>query len=258
VISVMDIRNPVTTIPAVMRPLLGCKNTFALLNWYIMKSNAVLQTDVQNAIQWQPMLHEAEIGVTAKDGVVSLSGHVDSYVKKMEVENAAKKVLGVKALVENIEVKFSNSFKKTDEKIAEKALKALKSSYSEVDDKVTIEVKEGWVTLKGELPWNYQKKAAETAVHHLKGVKGITNKITIKPELHDAIEQRDVEDALARSWFTDDHDIKVEVSGTTVTLSGDVRSWYQKEEAARIAWNTPGIWKVNNELVVNYDFILVD
>lgn len=222
-----------------------------------MKSNAALQADVQNAIKWQPLLHAAEIGVTAKDGVVSLTGNVDSYVKKLEAENAAKKVIGVKALVENIEVKFSSSFKKTDEQIAKKALKALKASYSVLEEKVTLKVEDGWVTLEGELPWNYQKRAAESAVHDVTGVKGITNKITIKPESHDAIEQRDVEDAIARSWSVDDHDIHVKVSGTTVTLTGNVHSWYQKDEAGRIAWNTPGIWKVKNELEVDYYYELI-
>ena len=223
-----------------------------------MKSNAALQTDVQNAIKWQPLLHSAQVGVTAKDGVVSLTGHVDSYLKKMEAENAAKKVIGVKALVENIEVKFAGSFKKTDEQIAEKALEALKASYAILEDKVTLKVEEGWVTLEGELPWNYQKRAAESAVHHVTGVKGITNKISIKPESHDDIEQRDVEEAIARSWSVDDHDIHVKVSGTTVTLTGDVRTWYQKEEAGRIAWNTPGIWKVKNELEVDYYYELIN
>lgn len=223
-----------------------------------MKSNQELQVDVQNAIKWEPLLNAAEIGVTAKDGVVSLTGVVDSYAKKMEAENAAKKVIGVKALVEKIEVKFPSSWSKTDEEIAKEVLVALKSNWSVPRDKVTVKVENGWVTLEGELPWNYQKETAKNVVNFLMGVKGVTNNIKIKSEIHDAIEKRDVEDAIARSWSVDDWDINVSVSGTTVTLTGTVDSWYQKEEAGRIAWKTAGIWHVNNELIVDYEYALVD
>lgn len=223
-----------------------------------MKNNAELQTDVQNAIKWEPLLNAAEIGVTAKDGVVSLTGTVDSYAKKMEAENAAKKVIGVKALVEKIEVKFPNTWFKTNVEIANEVLAALKSNWSVPKDKVTVKVEDGWVTLDGELPWNYQKEAAKTAVNYLTGVKGVTNNIHIKSESQDIIEKKDVENAIGRSWSVDDSDIHVDVLGTTVTLTGMVNSWYQKEEAGRIAWNTPGIWHVNNELAVDYYYAILD
>ncbi len=223
-----------------------------LFKYFTMKNNADLQTDVQNAIKWEPLLNAAEIGVTVKDGVVSLTGFVDSYAKKMEAENAAKKVIGVKALVENIEVKFSNSWSKTDLEIATEVLNALRANWSVPDAKVTVKVENGWVTLDGELHWNYQRESAKSAVNFLAGVKGVSNNIKIKSETHDAIEQKDVENALGRSWSLDDSDISVSVSGTTVTLSGTVNSWYQKEEAGRIAWKTPGIWHVKNELEVDY------
>jgi osmotically-inducible protein OsmY len=223
-----------------------------------MKTNQELQTDVQNAIKWEPLLNAAEIGVTAKDGVVSLTGVVDSYLKKLEAENAAKKVIGVKALVEKIEVKFPSAWSKSNVEIANEVLTALKLNWSVPKDKVTIKVEDGWVTLEGELPWNYQKEAANSAVHYLTGVKGVINNIKIKSETHDAIEKHDVENAIGRSWSIDDSDINVSVSGTTVTLSGMVGSWYEKEEAARIAWNTPGIWHVKNELVVDYYYELVE
>ncbi|UZJ64418.1 BON domain-containing protein [Sphingobacterium sp. KU25419] len=108
--------------------------------------------------------------------------------------------------------------------------------------------------MEGELPWNYQKEAAKNAVHYLMGVKGVTNNIKIKSEIHDAIEKKDVEDAIHRSWLVDDSDINVSVSGRTVTLTGTVRSWYQRDEAARIAWKTSGIWHVINELEVDYEY----
>jgi osmotically-inducible protein OsmY len=219
-----------------------------------MKNNAELQTDVQNAIKWEPLLNAAEIGVTAKDGVVSLTGVVDSYAKKMEAENAAKKVIGVKALVEKIEVKFPGTRSKTNAEIANEVLTGLKNDWSVPNDKVTVKVEDGWVTLEGELPWNYQKESAKNAVNYLMGVKGVTNNIKIKSDSHDAIEKKDVEDAIHRSWSVDDSDINVSVSGTTVTLTGTVDSWYQKEEAGRIAWKTSGIWHVKNELAVDYEY----
>lgn len=219
-----------------------------------MKTNLALQTDVQNAIMWEPLLHAAEIGVTAKDGVVSLTGVVDSYLKKTEAQDAALKVVGVKALVEHIEVKFPSSWSKTDEEVAVEILAAFKNNYSVPEEKIDIEVKNGWVTLSGQLPWNYQRVAAENAVKHLAGVKGVSNKITIKSEIQDAIEKKAVESAIARHWSIDSSNVNVTVHGTNVTLSGTVDSWYQKSEVGRIAWNTPGISHVKNELTVDYEY----
>lgn len=218
-----------------------------------MKNNAELQADVQNAIKWEPLLNAAEIGVTVKDGVVSLTGTVDSYVKKMEAENATRNVLGVVAIVENIKVKFPNTWSKSDAEIANEVLVALKSNWLIPKDTITIKVEDGWVTLGGQLPWNYHKEVAKSAVVYLAGVKGVTNNIVIKATPHDAIEQKDVELALRRSAI-DDSEITVKVSGTTVTLSGTVNSLYQKQEAGRIAWNTPGILTVTNELAVDYEY----
>lgn len=217
-----------------------------------MKTNEELQRDVQNAIKWEPLLHAAEIGVTVKDGVVTLTGTVDSYAKKLEAENATKKVIGVKALVENIEVRFLSSFAKTDAEVAKEVLTALTANLSVPDNKVIVKVENGWVTLEGDLHWNYQREAAKSCINYLSGVKGVTNNIEIKSKSHDAIEKKDVENAIGRSWSIDDSSINVSVSGTTVTLTGTVNSWYEREEAARIAWNTPGIWAVINELEVDY------
>ena len=222
-----------------------------------MKTNEDLQKDVQDAIKFQPLLHAAEIGVTVKDGVVTLSGVVDSYFKKIEAENAAKNVAGAKAVVENITIKYTD-FVKNDNDIAVEVLKALNDSWSVSKDKVKVKVENGWVTLEGELPWNYQREAAKSVINYLAGVKGITNNIKIKSEVDDAIEQKDVEDALARHWSINSKDIKVKASGTNVTLTGNVTSLYQKEEAGHIAWNTPGVWSVDNKLEVEYDYSYVD
>jgi osmotically-inducible protein OsmY len=218
-----------------------------------MKTNADLQKDVQDAIKWEPLLNAAEIGVIAKDGVVTLTGIVDRYAKKLEAETAAKGVIGVKAVVEKIEVRFSNSFSKSDTDIANDALKALKSTSDLPADKLKITVENGWVTLEGEVTWHFQSEAAKNNVSNLMGVKGVTNNIRIKPTFKDAIEQRAIEHALARNWAVDDEEIHVHVSGKSVKLDGVVHSFYQKEEAARIAWNAPGVLEVDNELVIEYD-----
>jgi osmotically-inducible protein OsmY len=219
-----------------------------------MKTNEELQKDVQNAIKWEPLLNAAEIGVTAKDGVVSLTGVVDSYSKKLEAENAAKSVAGVKAVVEKIEVKFTSTWNKSDLDIANEVVTALKSNWVVPKDKVKVKVEGGWVTLDGELPWNYQREAAKNAVNYLSGVKGVTNNIKIKSEVHDEIEKEKVESALKLNWSLNSQNIKVKVSGTKITLTGTVSSWYQKEEAERIAWSTPGVWSVDNELFIEYGY----
>lgn len=223
-----------------------------------MRNNAELQKDVQDAILWEPLLNAAEIGVTVNDGIVTLSGTVDSYVKKLEAENAAKNVVGVKAIVEKIEIRFANSWSKSDNEIAVEVLNALKWNWQVPSDKIRVKVEDGWITLEGELTWNYQSEAAKKAIHHLMGVTGVTNNITIKPDINDTIEQQDVEAALERNGSIDASEINVKVSGTKVTLTGSVNSWYDKDEAARIAWNTPGIWNVVNDLQVEYDYSLME
>jgi len=218
-----------------------------------MKSNAELQQDVQEAIQWQPLLNAAEIGVTAKDGVVSLTGVVDSYAKKTQAEDAAKNVAGVTALVEKIEVKYPSSYSKTNAEIATEVLTALKARWDVPSAKIKVKVEAGWITLTGEVGWNFQREAAEDAIESLMGVTGVTNNIAIKSESMESIEKAGIESALKRNWaFTDNH-IGVQVSGHRATLTGTVDSLYQKTEAANIAWNAPGVWSVDNELVVDWN-----
>ena len=217
-----------------------------------MKSNSELQRDVQNAISWEPLLHAAEIGVIANDGIITLTGEVDTYSKKIEAENATKNVIGVKAIVEKIEVKLPNSWVKSDSDVAQEVLLAFKSHFSIPDQSIKVKVENGWVTIDGEVAWNYQSEAAKNVITYLPGVKGVTNNIKIKTETDDLIEKRSIEEAIARNWSINHTDLKVSVSGTTVTLSGIVDSWRQKEDAARIAWNTPGIKHVVNDLEVDY------
>jgi len=204
-------------------------------------------------------LSAAEIGVTAKEGIITLTGTVDSYWKKTEAEEAAKNVAGVKAVVQKIEIRFvGNSSKKDDNDIAAEVLNAYQWNVEVPRDKVKVKVEKGWVTLEGELEWNFQKEAAKKAVRDLSGVVGVTNNITIKADTQDEIERKDIESALERNWSLSDREIKVKVSGTKVTLTGTVDSWYQKSEAARIAWKARGVWSVDNELVVDYAYELAD
>jgi osmotically-inducible protein OsmY len=218
-----------------------------------MKSNTELQQDVQDAIKWQPLLNAAEIGVTAKDGVVSLTGVVDSYAKKTEAEDAAKNVAGVTALVEKIEVRYPSSYSKTNAEIAAEVLTALKARRDVPLDKIKVKVEAGWITLTGELIWNYQKEAAKDTIKYLTGVTGVTNKITIRSESMESVEKAGIEKALKRNWAFYDKNVQVAVSGHIATLTGTVDSLYQKNEAGSIAWNAPGVWAVDNELLVNWD-----
>ena len=198
-----------------------------------MKSNEELQLDVQDAIKWQPLLKAAEIGVTAKDGIVTLSGTVNSFTKKMEAENAAKSVIGVKAVVEEIDVDFENSLRKRDEEIAEESLSAMKWNWSVPDERIKLKVEDSWVTLEGSVEWNYQREAAQKCVSDLIGVKGVTNKIKLESKMPDVVERTDIENALSRSWLVDDRKIKVSVNKNKVTLRGSVESLFQKDEVAQ-------------------------
>jgi osmotically-inducible protein OsmY len=218
-----------------------------------MKTNAELQKDVQDAIKWQPLLNAAEIGVTAKDGVVSLTGVVDNYAKKTEAEDAAKNVAGVTALVEKIEVRYPSSYTKTNAEIATEVLTALKARWDVPSDRVKVKVEDGWITLTGEVGWNFQREAAKDAIKSLMGVKGVTNNIMIKSESMESVEKAGIESALKRNWAFYDDNIRVQVSGHRATLTGTVDSLYEKNEAARIAWNAPGVWSVDNELVVDWN-----
>ena len=217
-----------------------------------MKKNEDLQKEVQDAIKWEPLLNAAEIGVTVSDGIVTLTGIVDSYSKKVEAEEATKKVKGVKAVVEKIDVQLGTSFLKTDSEIAHEIINSFRWNWEVPNDKVNVKVENGWVSLGGEVFWNYQREAAKKAASTLIGVKGVSSNITIKSETLDLIEKTEIERALARNWAIDEKEIMVKVVGNRVTLNGTASSWYQKDEAGKIAWNAPGVSYVDNELIVGY------
>lgn len=223
-------------------------------NFNLMKSNEKLQSDVQDALKWEPLISAAEIGVTVKDGIVTLTGTVNSYLKKLEAEDAAKNVAGVKAVVEKIQVDFNGLGSKKDSEIATDIISAFRWNMEIPNDVVKVKVEDGWVTLEGDLNWNFQKISAATSVRFIPGVKGITNHITIRNQTMDNIEKKDIERALVRNWSINDKEVHVNVTGNKVTLSGKVHSLYQKEQAELIAWNAPGVSKVNNELAIEYQY----
>jgi osmotically-inducible protein OsmY len=214
------------------------------------RTDQELQQDVLAELKWDAQIQPNEIGVSVKDGVVTLTGWVDSYLKKWSAEDAAHKVAGVKAVANDIEIKLATE--RTDPDIAEAAVHALEWDAFVPSGKVQVTVSKGWVTLKGEVEWQYQKQDAERVVRRLTGVKGVTNLITVKPRVTPSELKKKIEDALVRNAEIDANKITVEVQGSKAVLRGRVRAWAEKEEAARVAWSAPGITSVENLITVEF------
>ena len=222
-----------------------------------MKSDYQIQEDVMEELKWEPFLKASEIGVAVKNGVVTLSGHVDSYSKKIAAENAAKKVAGVRAVAEEIEVGISPSYRKTDAEIAEAVLDAIKWHDAVQEEKIKIRVEDGNVKLEGEVEWEYQRTMAKTAIINLAGVRSVTNLITVKPKVSPSDIQKKINAAFHRSATIDSSKIDTEVIGSRITLRGTVRSIAEKEDAENAAWFAPGVLSVVNKIeieVPEYEF----
>lgn len=209
-----------------------------------------IQQEVLHELEWEPQVSSTEIGVAVKDGIVTLTGFVDSYVKKYNAERAAKRVYGVKAVANDLEVKLPSANEKTDPEIARAAVQALESRFLVPHDKIKATVRNGWITLEGEVQWQFQKESAESAVRQLMGVKGITNLITVKAPVSVADVKAKIEEALRRNAELDARRIMVDANGSKVTLRGTVRAWAEREEAERAAWRAPGVTEVEDLISV--------
>jgi len=217
-----------------------------------MRTDVEIKEDVLDELAWQPNIDETEIGVIVEDGVVTLSGVINSYSKKLAAEKAVKGVLGVKALAGDIEVKFGNAYKKTDKEIAKAVVDALEWSSSIPEKDISVKVEDGWVYLSGEVKWNYQKNAAKRAVEGLFGVKSVLNNISIRQEVKPFEVKDKIKKAFERSAEIDANNITVVTDGHKVTLRGKVHSIKEKEDAESAAYNAPGVFDVKNELKVQY------
>ncbi|TYC10558.1 BON domain-containing protein [Bizionia gelidisalsuginis] len=215
-----------------------------------MRADSSIKEDVLAELDWQQNIDESQIGVIVNNGVVTLTGVVDSYSKKVAVEKAVNSVAGVKAVAEEIKVDYGNNLKKTDAEIATAAVSALKWHSSVPINTVDVKVEDGWVYLSGAVGWDYKKTSAKKAVEHLLGVHGVSNTIDIKPAVKPIDIKAKIKKAFERMATLDANKIDVEVEGHTVKLRGKVGSISEKNEARKTAYFAPGVYEVKNELEV--------
>jgi osmotically-inducible protein OsmY len=217
-----------------------------------MKTDTQLQSDVIAELSWEPSINAEDIGVEVKDGIVTLAGHIGTYAEKVGAERAAMRVSGVKALAVEMDVKLAGSSKRNDVDIARSVDNVLQWTTYLPKDTVKIKVESGFVTLSGEVAWEFQRKAAINAVQFLMGVKGVNDQLVIKPQLSAPVVKADIEAALKRRARKDANEISVTVHGTDVTLSGKVHSWSERELAANTAWGSPGVRSVVDNITLTY------
>jgi osmotically-inducible protein OsmY len=216
-----------------------------------MRSDSEIERDVKEELQWDPDLDASDIAVSAKNGVVTLSGFVRSYTDKYEAEAAVKRVAGVAGVANDIEVRMPSVDERPDPEIARDAVAAIRSQLPISSEHIKVVVKNGWVTLEGQAEWQYQRSTAENAVRRIKGVKGVSNLIQLKPRATPAEIKRKIQEAFRRNAEVDANRIQIETNGGEVVLKGTVRSWIEREEAERVAWSAPGVTTVEDHIIVS-------
>jgi osmotically-inducible protein OsmY len=215
-----------------------------------MKSDSQLQKEVMEELKWEPSVHGESIGVEVTDGVVTLAGHVGSYGEKWNAERAAQRVAGVTAVAVEMDVKLAGSSQRTDADIARTAENVLQWTTFLPNNSIKVLVEKGWLTLSGQVNWEYERQTANDAVRHLMGVTGVSNQIILKPSVSLNAIKVDIEDALKRRAKADAKKISIEVNGTDVTLTGTVHNWSDKELATHAAWSTPGVHNVIDKISI--------
>jgi osmotically-inducible protein OsmY len=216
-----------------------------------MKTDSEIERDVKAELGWNPDLKSTDIAISVKDGVVTLAGFVPRYIDKYEAEKAAKRVAGVLAVANDIEIRLPAVDERPDPEIAREVVTALKNQLPFSHERIKAVVRNGWVTLEGDVEWQYQRLTAERAVRPLKGVKGIINDIKTKPRVEPSDIKQKIQQAFRRSAEVDANQITVETSGGEVILKGKLRSWVERDEAERVAWRAPGVTKVDDRIVVS-------
>jgi osmotically-inducible protein OsmY len=217
-----------------------------------MKTDKQLQHDVIAELNWEPSVNAAHIGVEVSNGVVTLTGHVANYAEKIGAEHAAHRVAGVKSMAIEMDVKLAGDGKRNDSELASAAQSALQIATYFSPNNVSIKVESGWITLTGDVEWDYQRRSAVNAIRHLLGVTGVSDEITIKPKVSSILVKSDIEAALKRRAHTDAQKISVDVQGGDITLTGTVHSWSERVLARDSAWSSPGVRSVVDKMVVSF------